>query len=610
MYWAFVITHTKERLNPMKHSVSEKKIKNGIKILFIDIPDSNNFDLAITFKSGYRFATKDDPAKYEIPHILEHLVFDGSNKYPTSDMLQDVFSSGGGASNGFTTAYHNIFAFHNRIRNAEDVLRAGLDMVFFPKLTKQSFDEEYKVVDNELNDNLGDFVTAAADQAMQQALKDLQTSCDIQIDRLPNVVHDDVKPYHEKYYGTANTTLIIAADFSKITKSRFESIILEETKNAKGGTDFQFPKFEVSAANPKLATSQNLHRSIVDTIACAAFMTKGVLSQREMLSLGLMASIINGMKSYSVNHKLRKQGLVYGITFTPSQSIEIYGLELDIAANNDKFIEVYAYTLEAIKDFIHTGITDQQFSSARQEFIESFEDGTNSTDDIMGWYLQDYLMEGSVTTPEQYMAEAKTITQKEMLTIAQKLFVFDNLYQSVFSAKAIRVSNSMELLSKAILNDGVVVTPKLISENSLPINTVDKKYKAVMGTLLVSLLSVFMLPIGNWDGSLSEVFLHELTFPWNFIAPVYFLTLFIMLVAMEREELRKFIAQMVFVFIAWLLIEFLSAPTALMQPFNSSDPLTSLQAWTLVYILGITAVAAIYGARSIIIGRIPSKKKE
>lgn len=593
----------------MKHSISEKKIKNGIKILFIDIPDSKNFDLAIAFKSGYRFATKDNPAKYETPHILEHLVFDGSDKYSTSDTLQDVFSSGGGVSNGFTTPYHNIFAFHNRLRNAESILRASLDMVFFPQLTKQSFNEEYRVIENELNENMSDFVAAAADQTMQQALKDLQISCDTQIERLSNVIYDDVGPYHRKYYGTANATLIVAADFREITRSHIESIILEATAEAEKGTDFQFPKFKVSPANPKLTVTQKLHRSVTDTIACAMFITKGVPDLQDTLTLGLMASIVNGMKSYSVNHKLRKQGLTYGITFAPSQSAETYGFELHITAGNDKFIEVYAYAIEAIKNAINQGFTEQQFLSARQEFSESFEDGTNSTDDIVAWYLQDYLMDGSLATPEQYTAIAKSITQSEMLEIAQKLFVFDNLYQSVFSAKAIRAGSSMELLADAIFNGNKVVTPKLIQENSLSISIVDRKYKATMGSLLVVMFAVFIFPIGHLSGSLSDVFLHELAFPWNFVAPVYFFGLFFALITMEREELRKLISQILLVFAAWFLIEFFSNSIVFTQPYRSSDSLIRMQAWTLTCVFVITTVAAMYGVRSVLINWVSSKRE-
>jgi predicted Zn-dependent peptidase len=108
------------------------------------------------------------------------------------------------------------------------------------------------------------------------------------------------------------------------------------------------------------------------------------------------------MKSYSVNYKLRKKGLVYGIDFSVSESIESYGFELDISSQNDKYNEIYAYTLSGIRDLTVNGITESQFINARKDFSESFEDKTDSSDSIIGWYLQDYLMDESLTSPKEF----------------------------------------------------------------------------------------------------------------------------------------------------------------------------------------------------------------
>lgn len=586
----------------MKHSLAETTLKNGIKILYIDVPGSKSFNLAIALNSGYRFATKDDIDKYEVPHVLEHLVFDGSEKYQTSDELQGVFSSGGGESNGFTTPYHNIFAFHNRVRNAEQVLRAGLDMVFHPRLGKKSFEEEYRVIENELQEGMGDISGNAMLYTMQQVLPDFPGSTDTQIARLPNVVYDDVEAYHKKYYGTANTTLMLCADLRELKKATIETIILEATAHATRGKAYAFPKFEVAAANPKSAAFVGVHKSMTDTVACAMLLCNGRKPRKDMLALGLFGALITGMKSYSVNYKLRKQGLVYGIEFGVSESLESCGFELDISANNRRFNEVYAHTLGAIRDLAEKGITDKQFESARQEYVESFEDNAESPDAIIGWYLQDYLMDGTLLAPADFAKMAATITQQEMLELAREVFAYENLYHTAFSSKAIRASSSMELLAQEVLKNRKPVTGELLMANAVPLGDEDARYGKSMILLLVAILLVFVAPLGFgvWSESLSGVYLRVIGMPWTIIAPIYFGILFFVPFVMNGRELRKTFLQMFIAFVAWMVIVATFDASEFVEVLTSSVSFIRIQAWSLIGILLVAFAATIYGVRQMI----------
>lgn len=590
----------------MQHKVTEKKLENDITVLFIDVPGAKSFDLAIAINSGYRFSTKDDIDKYEIPHILEHLVFDGSQKYPTNDDLQGIFSLGGGESNGFTTPYHNVFAFHNRLRNAESILNASIDMVFHPRLEEKSFDEEYKVIENEITDGMGDFASNAMLYTSQQVIPDFPGSGDTQITRLPNVTYADIIPYHKKYYVTANTTIMIAADFQEIKKVTLEKIILKATHRVPKGRRLAFPRFDVAKAHPKSASFVSTHKSITDSVACAFFVREGAASRKEMLSLGLFGSIVTGMKSYSVNYKLRKQGLVYGVNFSATESTETYGFELDITTDNQKFSEVYAYILGGIRDLTDQGITDKQFEVAKRDLIESFEDATASPNDIIGWYLQDYLMDGALLPPKDYADIASSITQQEMLELARHIFTYENLYHTVFSGKPIQVSSSMELLAKEVLQNRREVTQELIESNSLTVSNADRRYLSTLYISLIALLIVFFVPmVVDWgEPSLTNVYVSNLEFPWNFIAPIYLGVLLVIPSVMRGRELRAFTFQLVLVFFAWALIFALFDSASFIEPYRSANTFVYTQAWLVSGLLLGTFLVTLVGIRKNISERL------
>lgn len=583
----------------MKHSVAEKKFKNGLTILYIDIPGAKNFDLSISINSGYRYASKDDVTKHELPHILEHLVFDGSQNYPGSDDLEKIFSSGGGEFNGITSPYHNAFMFHNRIRNAKEVLAASLDMIFFPSLKEQSFNEEQRVIENELSEGLGDFSANASLYTFQQVLPDYPVSVDTQINRLPNNSYEDIRPYHEKYYDTSNTVIMIATDFKKVSKASIEKQITTALKNVPSGMPRPLPKFEVAKSNPSSTTPVPIHKTLTETISSTMLAKAGQLSRKEILSLGLFSALATNMKTYSVNHRLRKQGLVYGIDFAAMESLEMYGFELNINTQTDKFNEVYAYTLGELHALAKSGITDKQFKDSRRDFVESFEDKADSAEGVIGWYLQDYLMDRTVLSPDDYAKMASEISQKKMLELVNSIFQYDNLYQTVFSSKSIRAATSIDALSKEILKNEKTVDADLISKAATPIGSHDKAYVRTAYVLLFTLLAVALLPLTTmqWQASLSGIFIEQIGWPWKYVAPAYYAFLLLMPKIMAGIELRKTLAQMVFVFSAWMGIIAWFNTTAFKMAFTSGSMFLTVQAYVLIGILAIALAFSLLNLR-------------
>lgn len=576
----------------MKHSISEEILDNGVKILFIDIPGVTSFDLAVVFNCGYRRSAKDNPFKYELPHVLEHQVFDGSKHYPTNDSLQDVFTSGGGTSNGVTTPYYNLFAFHNRLRNAEAVLRASLDMVFNPLLREDSYNEEIQVIRNELEESMSDILANTYAYNGQQIVPELLTSTDNQLERLPNIIYDDVLKYHRKYYTTKNSTLILATDLKKFPKTTAISLINEVTKSSPKGKRYALPTFTVAPAQPENMVFQKIHKSLSDTTAVISFTIEGSPEQKTLIALGLFGYIASNMKSYSINYKMRKRGLVYGISADLGRSKEAYGIDLGITANNEKFAEVYGYALHELINLAKSGLSDDQFESAKRDFIDTYDDNTSTSDGIISWYIDDYLIEGQYDTISDYKKISKSITKEFMLKAVNTLLKYENLYGTVFSAKAIRASSAMEQLSKAILKDNEEISEQLITDNSIPMGDADKIFKRVMRFLMIGAIVLFILPLGmNYrESSLTDGIIKVIDAPWNFIFIIYYLLLASTLFTMSGKALKSTFAQMSFFFLIVFLIPALDNPGSYFSHFYSHTPWVVAHAWLLLGAISIPFV--------------------
>ncbi len=540
--------------------------------------------MIISLNSGYRFATVDHIEKYECPHILEHQVFDGSKKYPSLDELQDVFQEAGGNINGITDAYANFFPIHTRVTNAKKVIDAALDMVYNPLLTEKSFNEELDVIRNELTDQLGDFQSESAKMTFQQILPGQPMSTDTMLDRLPYVTHEDVLKYHKKYYTTKNTSIVIATDLKKISRKDIEKTILSSSKGARAGKKFAFPTFDIE---PSTQTSQfiTINKSLTESIVSLQFAVKDEMTIKERVATQLFCAIATSMKSYGVTHKLRKMGLVYGLNLSGMESQETHGLELSIAAQNDKFVEVFAYAIGGIRELAKSGISEEQFKQIKQDTIHAIEDAVESPSDLLGWYHYDYFLNRDVRGFEDYASLIKKIKQSEMLKIIDEQFDYQNLYATVFSSKAIRASSAVDNLSKEILMNNQKVTADFIELHTTSLSSGDNRYKYIVGASITALASLVVLPLFGLfgDNSISHLILDPV-----YTAVVYLLVLGLLYMfiwvhsgALLRSSVAWTSAVLSGLALLFILFEF----DAAVQIFTSPNTLLALHAYLVLGLL-------------------------
>ncbi|KAL4159757.1 hypothetical protein PRNP1_000330 [Phytophthora ramorum] len=84
-----------------------------------------------------------------LAHYLEHMVFMGSNKYPTEDAFEAFLSAHGGSSNGATECESTRFVFDVDAGYLEPALEMFASLFLAPLLRREAMDRELKAVESE-----------------------------------------------------------------------------------------------------------------------------------------------------------------------------------------------------------------------------------------------------------------------------------------------------------------------------------------------------------------------------------------------------------------------------------------------------------------------------
>jgi zinc protease len=198
----------------LSKQVFEKVLSNGLKVILLE----NHKAPVITFQVWYRVGSRNENwGKTGISHMLEHMMFKGTEKVNGSEFAR-LIQENGGNFNAFTS--RDFTAYFENISADRDQVPLGLesDRMHNLVLQEKDFRTERMVVMEErrlrTEDNpkayLQEQVEATAFQVQPYHWPTIGWMEDIERFTL-----EDLKAYYSTYYNPANAFLVVIGDFKK-----------------------------------------------------------------------------------------------------------------------------------------------------------------------------------------------------------------------------------------------------------------------------------------------------------------------------------------------------------------------------------------------------------
>src|SRR6266496_4063262 len=215
----------KEQNIPELNAVAKLYVhkRTGARLLSIINDDDNK-----VFSINFRTTPKDSTG---VPHILEHSVLAGSEKYPLKEPFAELLK-------GSLATFVNAFTFPDKtcypvasqnIQDFYNLIDVYMDAVFFPRLTPEIFQQEgwhyeldapdapliYKgVVFNEMKGNYSSPDTMLLELSQRSLYPDITYGFDSGGDpeHIPDLTYEQLKAFHEQHYHPSNAKLFFYGD--------------------------------------------------------------------------------------------------------------------------------------------------------------------------------------------------------------------------------------------------------------------------------------------------------------------------------------------------------------------------------------------------------------
>jgi predicted Zn-dependent peptidase len=394
-----------------------KKLKNGMSVMLVPQKGVRSMTIFVMCRVGSRYERKDINGA---SHFIEHLMFKGTKKRPTTELLTRELDRYGAEYNAFTgkdmTGYYiKMDADHTAL--AVDMLH---DMLFHSTYDSKEIERERGVIIEEIN-MYEDNPRMHLEDLLEEALFPKSTlGWNIAGPReiIRTIPREKLIAYRDAYYIPSRMNVVVAGKIvpgiMQLLEKSFGSVKSVE------GNDVPFTAF-----NPQ--------EKIVDPLAYQEKNTEQVqfsvafhglpMGHKDLPAVALLATILGGTMSSRLFIKIReRRGLCYSISAS-HQPLEDAGIFVVSAGLEKKrFTEATQAIVAELKKITRTDVTAEELRRAKDHIrgktTLAFEDSATQAD----WYGRQWLFQHKVETPEERMKRFESVTPAHIKAVAKKIF--------------------------------------------------------------------------------------------------------------------------------------------------------------------------------------------
>lgn len=222
-------------------------LDNGLKVASHPMKHMESVAMGVWIRAGGRY---EDKINNGISHLLEHLLFKGTEKRDMMTIKQEI-EGRGGSFNGFTSEEHTCYLVKVLSKDVSLGLDILSDMVLNPKLAEEEMIKEKNVIIEEIN-MYKDIPSHYVHEILAEMMwpdQPLGLPLAGTIDSVKSLAREGLMAYKDTYYNPANM-LVVAA--GRIEEDELVGLSKKFFKTASSKKAPQFNKVTLAQDSPAL----------------------------------------------------------------------------------------------------------------------------------------------------------------------------------------------------------------------------------------------------------------------------------------------------------------------------------------------------------------------
>jgi zinc protease len=412
----------------MQHEVQEIELAGGARLLTIQIPNTITYYWSSTFRAGYGYV---EPRLYELPHLAEHLAFEGTKTYPDAQAFKVAVERDGTYFNASTGYDYVSYIYSGGRESWERILPINLSQIYEPRYDAGSIEQEKRVIEQEMSRKREDDAWRIGYLGLRQVLSDRNPDIDQRIANIAAIKRAELQAYHERCYGVANTVFTLAGDYSATELAAMVKRLEKQLAGRPSGKR-QKPRparFEQFGGSIGIHAPFHKQQSLFNL----QFVVPGY-EEAHYVGLKLIAVLLTGGLSARLQRKAREAGLTYGISAYAHAAQDYTQLTIRSQTSVDKLEALVRLACGELAVIGSGDYSDDELARAIGFYAGGLRRSYQTPASYAGWYSDRFMAGMPLESPSERIAAVEAAGRAEIAAAYERYIQPQNRALTVIGA--------------------------------------------------------------------------------------------------------------------------------------------------------------------------------
>lgn len=390
-------------------------LKNGLRILTIPMKNTQTASFIIMVGVGSRFESEKESG---LSHFIEHMMFKGTEKRPTTLAISEELDSVGGEFNAFTGKDMTAYYAKSDAKHLGVSLDVITDMFLNSKIEEEEIEREKGTIIQELNmyedtplRNVGDVfenLLYPKNALGRDIVGNKKT--------IKSFKRGDFKKYMADHYVPQNTVVCVAGNINE------KDIIKEIEKRFVGMAKGKKADFEKLVEIQKVPQISIKNKKTDQTHLNLGFRTFGY-DHKDRFALALLSTILGGNMSSRLFIEIReKKGLAYSVrTFV--EAFQDAGYLAMYAGVEHKKLELTIETaFQEFKKMATEKVSPKELKNAKDYLKGKSVMNFESSDEVAMFFIDQEIKKKKIMNLSEILGRIEKVSAEDILRVAKKIF--------------------------------------------------------------------------------------------------------------------------------------------------------------------------------------------
>lgn len=389
-------------------------LDNGLKVAVKPMPHMESFSLGVWIRSGGRY---EDAKNNGISHLLEHVLFKGTNKRDTKKIKEEI-EGRGGTFNGFTAEEFTCYLVKLLPKDIELGVDILSDMVLDPKVDEKEVEKEKDVIVEEIN-MYKDIPAQHVHEILTELLwpdQPLGMPLAGTVETVKSMTRKDILRYKDAFYNPRN---IVVVGTGKIAEKK----LLDVSEKYFGATaGKESPPFKKAVSQQAAERLKVQVKDTEQTHVALGFHAADRFDP-DRYALSLTNIILGANMSSRLFHIVRDElALCYEIASSTRRYEDAGAFVVSAGVDERKLVNALEVMLPIIYLLKREPVPAEELSRAKEYYKGQLLFALEDTMSLMLWLGERVVTGRKDADPKKILEKIDAVTAEDIMRVANRFF--------------------------------------------------------------------------------------------------------------------------------------------------------------------------------------------